>query len=361
MLDFANLLRKKSCSSKPCAQIDIYLVSCNSCEVYNYKNIPSLLLFLTMRSTPAFAGPPSFSPDLHYFSYGSNMSRKKMSTRGESDTPPIEFEASYLARLPDFRLTFDFRGSVPHEPAMASIEAAPGDETFGLAYKIKDARSWNKLLRSEGVEGHCSTYIVINAVAQCFDQGFENPPVVREVVTLMTRPTLRCSKWLEYETYPSKRYMNIILSAAKEEKLPPHYIDRLTTIPTARLWPDSKLLRLIDIVTPLFYLSLNYTLLGILTWPLRAGSFRLYRAHENIVRRDMLKLSLMEKVFKSGILLMMYLLFCLYFPSSFILFMVWTRYRFVYHFVQQQRASAEVILRREEGQDVRQENRTDAE
>lgn len=95
-----------------------------------------------MPSTAAFAGLPPFSPDLLYFSYGSNMSRDKMPTRGDQSTPPIEFVSVHAARLPDFRLTFDIRFMLPYEPVFASVETARGDETYGVVYKIKDEPSW---------------------------------------------------------------------------------------------------------------------------------------------------------------------------------------------------------------------------
>lgn len=280
------------------------------------------------------AGLPPFSPDLLYFSFGSNMSRDKVSTRGDRTTPPIEFTAAFPARVKDFRLCFDIRGIIPYEPVMSSMEASPGDDTYGVAYKIKDERSWHKLLRSEGIAGPSSTYYVTTVNAQCFENGCDQPSVQRTVATLMTRANVRVPTWLEDEMYPSERYMKLLLDGAKREQLPEKYIERLTKIPTARVWPRSPLLRIIDVVSPFLFFSKTDKRLGILAAPLRWASGILYKNHERIVRRGREQWSFVDRMSMAGLYFMLYVVYTAYFPMCLVMYAAWSRYRFGYRFIQ---------------------------
>lgn len=232
--------------------------------------------------------------EVFYFSYGSNMSKEKLKTRGDQSLPPISFTDSYVGRIPDWQLCFNLRGAPPFEPVMGSIRRKPGDEVYGIVYRICSRSCWEKLLRSEGIvkeqDGHQS-YEVIEVDVECYKAG-NSGRTVRKAHTLITAPSHALSESTQ-GLYPSQRYMNLLISGAKEEGLPENYINRLEGTRVARKWGRSFLAMLMGIVIPLFFMFRRKKV-GFLTKPISTIGFQLYAIHERYVLKE--RLSLVDRI-----------------------------------------------------------------
>ncbi|CAN8069050.1 unnamed protein product [Agarophyton chilense] len=190
------------------------------------------------------------TPTRLYFGYASNMSRKKMQKR----TAGAEFANVLVGRLEDWQLCMNIVGNPPAEPAFGNIRPCIGDEVFGVVYNIKTESDWKKLMRSEGVGGH-------------------SKKLVYQIVELETH------------VFPSARYMDIVLSGAKEERLPRSYINRLERIPVARTW-NGTLLQEMNIFTAVLSFFLTSKGMGRVLLPFRVSYIYSYALHEKFARRD---------------------------------------------------------------------------
>lgn len=171
--------------------------------------------------------------DVYYFGVGSNLSRKKVETRGSS---PIVVKSMQPAVVPGYRLAFNMRGFPPLEPGMGSIEPLddPSHKAL-LAYERQEchgalirlsSEDYEKMMRSEGVG-------LTNSTVR---PGYEE--VVLEVtpygatksvqaVALRARPHCR----LKQDPCPSLRYMEILREGAQELGLKPCYQEWLANHP----------------------------------------------------------------------------------------------------------------------------------
>jgi len=220
-----------------------------------------------------------------YFCYGSNLSREKVRSRGNDSTPPIGFTDVWVGRIANFMLCFNLRGSLPAEPAMGSMEEEPGDEIYGLVYRLDSKRSWDKLLKSEGVKSEQdkrTPYNVISVHVECHRPGKENEKRTVVAKTLITNPRFQMSRSLQRRVRPSRRYMQLLIDGAKFEKLPEEYITRLQNITVARRWQPSLLTWMMSVVVPLQFAS-GRLRIQFLMIPIYVIGFYLFAAHENFM------------------------------------------------------------------------------
>eukprot|EP00737_Agarophyton_chilense_P001677 gb/GEZJ01001882.1/.p1 GENE.gb/GEZJ01001882.1/~~gb/GEZJ01001882.1/.p1 ORF type:complete len:396 (+),score=37.89 gb/GEZJ01001882.1/:1842-3029(+) len=223
------------------------------------------------------------TPTRLYFGYASNMSRKKMQKR----TAGAEFANVLVGRLEDWQLCMNIVGNPPAEPAFGNIRPCIGDEVFGVVYNIKTESDWKKLMRSEGVGGHSKklVYQIVEVSVECFSPETPSERTVRSVFTLMSPPAVTFSRQLETHVFPSARYMDIVLSGAKEERLPRSYINRLERIPVARTW-NGTLLQEMNIFTAVLSFFLTSKGMGRVLLPFRVSYIYSYALHEKFARRD---------------------------------------------------------------------------
>lgn len=219
-----------------------------------------------------------------------------MESRGNSGTCGIKYDDVYVGRVDDWRLTFDIWTMSPVEPVMGSMEHSPGSYMYGVVYHITSQREWEKLLRSEGI-GSTSTpiYQLFTVNAICYkpnDSAAQSPAVtndfcsgdeieggVKHVVhSLKTNEGARRPNWREMYTFPSARYMSLLLSGARRESLPPSYITYLESIPTARPWNVNALKFVALGSTMQWWIRLN--LGSQYLWPLTVCSRICYSTHE---------------------------------------------------------------------------------
>lgn len=226
-----------------------------------------------------------------YFSYGSNMSREKMLTRGRKEN--IKFEKVYTACLKDWQLTFDIPFMPPVEPMMASVERAEGERTYGVAYELTE-ENWHLLQSSEGVStqggnSKRNIYDVVDVDLECFDEGMSNKPTMRQASTLTSSEQVRYKApggWRKNNLFPSFRYMNMVIEGAKQENLPKEYIESLRQIPTAR---ENKFMPAVRVImlTTTFYFVLSMALQNrAVASPFRVASFQLNIWGEHFGRKE---------------------------------------------------------------------------
>jgi len=169
--------------------------------------------------------------DLYYFGLGSNMSRKKLETRGHNGK--IEFKTMEPAYIPNYRLSFNMKGFPPAEPGMGSLEPIDSSAKALLTYApgechgaliLLTAENYEKVMKSEGVDGSANQgydEIVVDA----FPYGKDDSPV--KAIALRAREHVR----LNFDPCPSARYMTILREGAKELGLKQDYQDFLAQHP----------------------------------------------------------------------------------------------------------------------------------
>lgn len=240
---------------------------------------------LAMTRPPSVLASSMDAPYL-YFCYGSNLSREKLRTRGESGLPPIEFTSIWIGRLTDWQLCFDLRAAPPVEPVMGSIRRKAGDEVYGLVYELKSRSCWEKLLKSEGVttRPERDSYWVVEVEVECYRPDRPEERVVRKVRTLTTNERYKVGKVLEDSVRPSRRYLNILITGAECEGLPVEYVERLRRIQVARRWERSPLLIVTTLAIPIIFMMRRWNL-GMFVVPLSKAGMCLYARHERIMLR----------------------------------------------------------------------------
>ena len=136
----------------------------------------------------------------HYFGYGSNMSRSFIeNVRG------ISPKKSVLGCLENYSLIMNLKGPNFVEPSFANIRYEKGKIVEGILHEISDLEL-EKIIASEGIE-----YQIIEV------------PVRVENGTHMAK-TLIWSTDSNVELPTSRRYLNLLLKAAHENKLSAKYI-----------------------------------------------------------------------------------------------------------------------------------------
>jgi cation transport regulator ChaC len=149
-----------------------------------------------------------------YFAYGSNMSRKQMHERCPAH------EHLGIAVLPDHALCFP-RTSPVRNCGVAGLIAKPGEEVWGVIYRLNDA----DLAALDRREGHDP--------AKSHDENRYNRKAVR---VLMGGKALDCFTYVarpEPGTHvPSAAYLATIIIGAEENGLPARYVEALKLVTT---------------------------------------------------------------------------------------------------------------------------------
>lgn len=186
-----------------------------------------------------------------YFCYGSNLCRETISSRHDPKVDsPISFSSAHVAVLQDYALSFNVYASPPTEPVMASVTQSQGSKVYGMLYFLTNDASWKTLLKSEGGADRVyqvrkvSVQVVrtVEGKPQSYDQG-NSPKHDHETVeafTLMANSPVRIQSSLVEHFRPSKRYLTLMITAAKKENLPTEYIAQLESVAPARV-PDAFL------------------------------------------------------------------------------------------------------------------------
>jgi cation transport regulator ChaC len=148
---------------------------------------------------------------LWYFAYGSNLDPGTFLGRRKME--PLETRVGVLR---DFELRFDLPVG-PGERGVANVASRPGDHVWGALYHLTRADA-ERLDRTEGV-----------------DRGFYHRLAV-EVETkdglLLAAFTYR-SPFSQPARKPSRRYLDLLLTGAREHGLPEAYVTRLEALPLA--------------------------------------------------------------------------------------------------------------------------------
>lgn len=161
---------------------------------------------------------------VRYFAFGSNLLRSKVEGRGADG--PIAPTACYAAVVRGHRLAFNMRMFPPLEPAMASLEPCEGDACEGAVYELS-RDDYERLWKSEGGAMERSPYeeVVVRASVRRPDGSVDDLDVI----------TLRAAPWtrLRRDAPPSRRYLSLITTGARELSLSPGYLERLDRVRAA--------------------------------------------------------------------------------------------------------------------------------
>jgi hypothetical protein len=124
--------------------------------------------------------------------------------------------ATHSGWLDDHRLCFNIPIG-PGERGVANVRAEPGARTHGVVYQLTTA-AFERLDASEGVSFGL----------------YQRIPV-----TVLTEPTGRIDCWTYQSSMisegrkPSDRYLQLLLDGARENSLPPEYVQYLQTLDLA--------------------------------------------------------------------------------------------------------------------------------
>jgi len=144
---------------------------------------------------------------LFYFGYGSNMSTQYLIKRRK--ITPLE---SQVAHLKDYELIMNMEGPNFLEPSFANIRFSEGSTVEGVIHKIND-KDLQKIVNTEGEDYKLVKLSVYMA-------GKRKIAYTLIYITEETK-----------DIPPSKRYLKILINAAKENNLSRPYIENLEKRP----------------------------------------------------------------------------------------------------------------------------------
>ena len=139
----------------------------------------------------------------YYFSYGVNMSKRYL--ENIRNIRPASSHAGYMI---NHKLVMNLKGPNFIEPAFANICFEKDAKVEGVIHELTD-RDLDRIVASEG-----KTYELVEA------------PVTFRNTTVIAK-TLRCKESAIKELPVSKRYMKILIAAAKENNLSLNYVEFL--------------------------------------------------------------------------------------------------------------------------------------
>ena len=145
---------------------------------------------------------------IHYFGYGSNMSTAYLIKRRKI----VPFE-SKTAVLKDYKLIMNMEGPNFLEPSFANIQESRGSIVEGVLHKI-DSKDLQKIVNTEG-----ENYQLVKL--SVFNRGKKKTAFTLIYITEETK-----------DIPPSKRNLNILIKAAKENNLSNSYIKNLERRPS---------------------------------------------------------------------------------------------------------------------------------
>ena len=142
-----------------------------------------------------------------YFAYGSNLHLRQFARRCPGAKP------AGRARLPDYRLAFT-RYSTKRKGGVADIVPEPGAEVWGALYEV-DETHLASLDQHEGVPRSYRRETIL---------VFDDDAQEREVFTYIANRTGRFA--------PSRMYLDLIVTGAREHKLPEAYVAAIEQVRT---------------------------------------------------------------------------------------------------------------------------------
>ena len=145
---------------------------------------------------------------IYYFGYGSNMSTGYLIKRRKI----VPFE-SKTAVLKDYKLIMNMEGPNFLEPSFANIQESKGSIVEGVLHKI-ESKDLQKIVNTEG-----ENYQLVKL--SVFNRGKKKTAFTLIYITEETK-----------DIPPSKRYLNILIKAAKENNLSNSYIKNLERRPS---------------------------------------------------------------------------------------------------------------------------------
>lgn len=144
---------------------------------------------------------------VHYFAFGANMSSAVLRRRR------VEVLSREPARLRGYRLIFDLAGFPWVEPAFASIVRQPEHDVYGVLYRLTQ----DQLERVDSYEGLAYSFIEVEVEGE---------------MSGTTRSRTYQSKWPTPGLRPSRRYLRLLCEGARENHLPPSYLQELAAHPS---------------------------------------------------------------------------------------------------------------------------------
>lgn len=175
-----------------------------------------------------------------YFTYGSNMNNQTQKWR------QINYSRKFNAILENYKLLFDLEGYELVEGGFANVMEEKGHSIHGIAMEMTKQDFIKKIKETEGPQYLIKDIDIIS---------YEDNKVYKAI-------TLSAKTDGKYR-YPSKRYLDLIVNGAKENKLDENYIKYLEEFPDAynSLNFLGKFIR--------FFFLLNYTPFFILFFLIR--------------------------------------------------------------------------------------------
>ena len=206
-----------------------------------FYNLPTRALAFSAERRPRTAqGPhasaPSWSGDtVNYFAFGSNMAKEVV--EGRRGVRPMREEPAVCF---GHRLAFTALGLPPFEPSFASLEPSehPGDRCHGVLYTISSL-DWLRICASEGVPvGYQVTTVNVTPYAP---HALHEPlPTVTAQVPALTLRYVQPQSLLlnlpQLELPPSKRYLNLLRTGAKEKGIAEPWRRKLAEIRLASVF-----------------------------------------------------------------------------------------------------------------------------
>lgn len=145
--------------------------------------------------------------EIWYFAYGANMADEVISRRRK-----VRYSEKSTARLTNYRLVFSSKGVRFIEPGFANVEPSPGDEVFGIAYRLSRA-GLDKIIMTESTD-----YSLVDVQV-----SLDNEDTIC-AKTLINHVGMSGLK-------PSKRYIDLLVRGAKSNGLPSHYAEFIESHP----------------------------------------------------------------------------------------------------------------------------------
>lgn len=184
-----------------------------------------------LRKLPVY-DPRNQSKDTRlYLAYGSNLCSSVF--QGNRGIVPI---SAVNVVVPELRLGWNLEGIPYAEPCYANAERRDNQTKsihgalVGVVYEIS-AADFSHMLRTEG-QGYAETEVECMLLQPGSDtiRIYPHVPPIRAYAVLAADAGHRPTKYMQ----PSQRYLDLLVTGAKEHRLPPQYIKALEAVATYR-------------------------------------------------------------------------------------------------------------------------------
>ncbi len=147
--------------------------------------------------------------EVWYFAFGANMNDAVF--RERRLIRPLEWR---VGRIKDYRLRFNLEGRPRGKAAPANIEPCPGEEVWGVVYRVT-RRDLVRLDSTEGVPGGFYRRLWLGA------EDADKRPIEAFAYIAQGKET---------DGTPSLRYITLLREGARAHGLPCHWVDRLERV-----------------------------------------------------------------------------------------------------------------------------------